>query len=476
MIGCPQLGDPKMKMRSNGFVSTLLAALCLSFLTATSQAATPKRLLVKIDRSYYKAHYNEIHAAGLDVAGMNIPKGTVDLIVTQEDFDTLRKMGIPVPRTPLEVTTRGPDSKYKTPDQVAQLLAGYQTAYPAIAQVTSIGKSLQGRDILAIRITQNVSQPDGNKPAILYNGMHHAREVMSTEVPLDIADYLLTNYGKDAKVTHWINSDVIYVVPMLNPDGNNLVWTQDNMWRKNARGNYGVDINRNYPYQWNRCDGSSSSKSADDYRGPSAASEPETNVVMNFVTSIHPVFDISFHSYSEIVIYPYGCGGHTETANVVEPLGQQMAALIPSDDGSGHYTAGLAPDLLYPVDGSDLDWMYHVDHVIPYVIEVNSDSEGFQPSYDDWRDKTVNAVRPAWQLLLDRMDGPSIRGNVHGIKMTQVTVKGATFTENYPVHVDGSYHMVLNPGDYQLTFTGPNQTPQTKTVHVGATRTHFDLN
>jgi len=464
-----------MKIRWNGLAVVLVVTALLG-LGQQAFAAPDKRMLIKIERSYYKAHYDEIHRAGLDVAGMNIPKGTVDLIVTSEGLETLRQMGITVPRNPAEFKMRDPDSQYKTPDSLAQTLASLQSTYPNIAKVISIGKSLQGRDIWAIRITKDIAQPDGTKPTILFNGMHHAREVMSTEVPLDIANYLLSNYGKDAKVTHWVDTDVTYVIPMFNVDGNNLVWTQDNMWRKNARGDYGVDINRNYPYQWNSCNGSSDNQGADDYRGPSAASEPETTVMMNFVTSIHPVFDISFHSYSEIVIYPYGCGAHTETADVIEPLGQQMAALIPSDSGNGHYTAGLAPDLLYPVDGADIDWMYHEAHVIPFVIEVNSDSQGFQPSYDDWRDKTVTKVRPAWQLLMDRLDHSAVRGFVKGMKMTRVSVQGATFSQTYPIHADGSYHAVVNPGDYQLTFSGPGLKSVERTVHVGKDRMNLDLN
>jgi hypothetical protein len=428
---------------------------------------------VKIEMSEFRTHYTEIHKAGIDVAGMNIPKGKVDLIVNPEEYDLLRRMGITLSRSPKEIRNAAPDSKFKTPDQVATLLEQLQTTYPDLAQVTSIGKSLQGRDILTIRITQNVAQADGAKPTILFNGMHHAREVMSTEVPLDIAEYLLSNYGKDAKVTHWLNSNVVYVVPMLNVDGNNLVWTQDNMWRKNARGNYGVDINRNYPYQWNGCNGSSSDTSADDYHGPSAASEPETNVLMNFVTKIHPAFDISFHSYSEIVIYPYGCGTHTETADVIEPLGKQMAALITSDSGTGHYTAGLAPELLYSVDGDDIDWMYHEAHVIPFVIEVNSDAQGFQPGYDQWRDKTVNSVRPAWQLLLDRLDHSSIQGTAVGAKEIKVdrVNSNESFSQTYPIHWDGSYRMILNPGDYRLSY-GSRQ----RVVHVGDAPVNLDLN
>ena len=453
----------------------LLAAIAL--LAGMSPAGGTKRFLLKLDRSDFKTHFTEIRNAGLDIAGMNILKGTVDLLVTPDQYDLLRGMGIRLNRNLIEVRPDAPDAKFKNPDQVAQVLGGLQQTYPDLAQVSSIGKSLQGRDILVIRITQHVAQSDSGKPAVLFNGMHHAREVMSTEVPLDIAETLLSNYGKDPKVTHWVDSNVIYVVPMLNVDGNNLVWTQDNMWRKNARGNFGVDINRNYPYQWNSCNGSSSDTGAQDYRGPTAASEPETNVLMDFVKSIHPVFDISFHSYSELVIYPYGCGGHTETADVIEPLGTQIAALIPSDTGNGHYTAGLAPDLLYPVDGADIDWMYHEEHVIPFVIELNSDAQGFQPGYDDWRDKTVSKLRPAWQLLLDRLDHASIRGiaTIPGnagnstVRVQRVN-SSVDFSQKYPIHRDGSFHMILNPGDYRLIFEGPGFHPATRMVHVGDDR------
>ena len=161
------------------------------------------------------------------------------------------------------------------------------------------------------------------------------------------------------------------------------------MWRKNARGGYGVDINRNYPYAWNSCNGSSSSRYAQDFHGDSAASEPETQVMMEYVRSVHPVISISYHSYSEIVIYPYGCSGqHTETKAVVEKIGKELASKLKTDDGKDTYTAGTAPDLLYSVDGGDIDWLYAVGQVIPFVIEVNSSSQGFQPSYSRWRDKT----------------------------------------------------------------------------------------
>lgn len=449
----------------------LSLALLLSIFVGAGPTLSHPRYLVRISLEELKSHLAQIRHTGVDVAGVNIPRGTADLIADSEQLAQLSREGVAGRRNPTRLVLDAPDAKFKTPEQVAQILAGFQKTYPELARVESIGKSAQGRDILALRITENAGKSAPSKPAILFNGMHHAREVMSTEVPLDIAEYLLSHYGSDSKVTHWLDSNVIYVLPMLNVDGNNLVWTQDSMWRKNSRG---VDINRNYPYKWNGCGGSSDASDAQDYHGPSAASEPETNVLMNFVKSVHPVFDISFHSYSELVIYPYGCGQHTETADVVEPLGKQLASLIPSDTGSGTYTAGLAPELLYTVDGDDISWMYHDQHVIPFVIELNSDEQGFQPSYDDWRDKTVTKLRPAWQLLLDRLDHSTIRGQVNlpaGAR-PRVRVQGlgaqSEFRQTYPVRPDGSFFAVVNPGDYRVTVEGAGMNgSRSGTVRVG---------
>src|SRR5690606_23752947 len=111
----------------------------------------------------------------------------------------------------------------------------------------------------------------------------------------------------------------------FNVDGNNKMWDRNFMWRKNTRNGHGVDINRNYPTGWKSCNGSSSWPSAQDYRGSGPASEPETLAMMNFVASIKPVFNISYHSYSEIVIYPFGCRpGRTPVTEAVEMIGDEI--------------------------------------------------------------------------------------------------------------------------------------------------------
>lgn len=252
---------------------------------------------------------------------------------------------------------------------------------------------------------------------------------------------------------------------MFNVDGNNKMWNGNKWWRKNTRGGYGVDLNRNYPAGWKSCNGSSGSRYSQTYRGPSPASEPETQNMMDFVKRIRPVFNISYHSYSEIVIYPYGCSPkRTMNYEVVEGIGQEIGNLL-------NYKAGTSYELLYNTDGGDIDWMYDEYQVIPYVIEVNSRSEGFQPSYKKWRDKTVIRNREGWKLLLNKLNGPGVKGiySLAGEAFDDLSVevlKGRNIILNYKVNTYGNYHLVLNPGEYTLIYKLNDEEVERRAVKV----------
>ena len=188
---------------------------------------------------------------GYAIGGVDFDAGTVDVLTrTGDEGLALKFQGYAVKSLHTIDTTIAPDTNYATPEKVEQRLAAYHAQFPALTHVESIGKSVENRDIWAIKISTTPESRDPAKPVILFNGMHHAREVMAAEVPLDTIDYLLTNYGTDPAVSKWVDNNDIWVVPMLNVDGNNKVWTGNSMWRKNARGTFGVDINRNYPYAW----------------------------------------------------------------------------------------------------------------------------------------------------------------------------------------------------------------------------------
>ncbi len=447
----------------------IVASFCLmtAALSGAGASAGVGDTLIKLQLVDYPGQMRQLQARSLDVAGVDFQKKQVDLLVSGQELDWVKRHGFRVVSQELARSRMAPDSRYHNPEKVESALKQYAALYPSLARVASIGKSLQGRDIWSIRLTRNVSMDDPSKPHVFFNAMHHAREVMTTEVAIDIIDTLLTQYGKDPQITRWMDSYVIDVVPMFNVDGNNLVWTQESMWRKNARGGYGVDINRNYPYAWNSCRGSSSYRSAQDFHGESAGSEPETQVMMNYVKQIQPVFSISYHSYSEIVIYPYGCQGQrTETREVVEKIGKELARVLKRDDGKGTYTAGTAPELLYSVDGGDIDWLYAIGGVIPYVIEVNASSQGFQPSYQKWRDSTVRNQQAGWRYLLARMDGSSIHGQVtdtggNPIENARLRIKsvGGGFTQVVRMKTKGFFNVILNPGSYEVIVEADGYAP-----------------
>lgn len=462
------------------FKKLLLLVGTLAFLLWSLAAVenTPKRKLVTLQLSDYPSQMKIIRSFNVDVAGVNLRQNKIDVVVSQAELDFLQEQ---IPQAKILATQVADVSEvspqYKTPAEVDAELHQYARNYPELTELVEAGKSLEGRIIWAIKITSKTAA-QGVKPALLINGMHHAREVMSVEVPLDAIDYLLKNYQSDPHVKHWVDNNEIWILPMLNVDGNNYMWTKDNMWRKNVRNRHGVDINRNYPYAWNSCDGSSGYSFAQDYRGPSAGSEPETQTLMNLVKKSRPVFNISFHSYSELVLYPYGCEGQrTPTDHVVERIGKEMAALLPSDDDPDQtYTPGTSWELLYSVDGGDVDWMYHEMGVVPYVIEVNAQAQGFQPDYDRWRDRTVLKIRKAWMMLLDKLDQSSVRGQILSqdgkiIENARAVISLAGNQQHVQkVNAAGYYHMVLGPGNYTIKLEADGYKSQAVQVEIKDTR------
>ncbi len=424
------------------------------------QAEERFHVKIKIEAQKFKDTLKKFRDREFDIAGVNVKTNEVGLVVSREELRGLRNEGFTVIKETLLGASL--DTEFKDPSEIESILRGFADKYPNLTDLMSLGKTEQGRNIWALKISNKNNFSKLKKPIFYINGMHHAREVMSPEVPLDMIEYLLTNYGGDKKVTHWVDQNEIYAVPMVNPDGNNIVWTNNNWWRKNFSKGYGVDINRNYPYMWGQCRGSSGNKSADDYRGPSAGSENETNAVVELIKNIRPVASLSLHSYSELVLYPLSCQGQKSAHHeFFKRVGGDLAKQIPVDGGGDTYTHGTPWEILYSVDGGDIDWLYSDFGVMPFVIEMNQE---FQPSYSQYRDKTVKKLRVAWMTLLDLLDGSGVRGKVSGeqeIIVKNISGNRSWTDYNYKTDVNGNFHIVLDPGVYLVNG---------KKVVVGGTR------
>lgn len=425
-----------------------LKSLTVAIAFATATAFASDAMIVRFDLTDSMKTY--LKANEFDITGVNYKTMEIEALLTDSELSLIKAQKANIKFSFPQNLVVAPDSEYKNPEEIEDFVVEIHAKYPDITELKVIGKTLEGRDIYAIKISDN-AKIDEAEPTMLVNAMHHAREVMTPEITTDMIDYLTSNYGKNAEVTSWVNNSEIWVIPMFNLDGNNKMWMQDSMWRKNTRNGHGVDINRNYPAGWNSCNGSSARESAQDYRGTAPASEPETQAMMNFVASVKPVFNISYHSYSEIVIYPFGCRPRkTPAEEAVEAIGAEIGKKI-------DYKPGTAWELLYNADGGDIDWMYTEHQVIPYVIEVNSTWDGFHPNYAKMRDKTVLRNRPGWMLLLNKLQGPSLQGMVKPSEYSVIKISKAgdlRVAQSYKINPDGSYYVILKPGKYDIVFEG----------------------
>ncbi|XP_028172456.1 carboxypeptidase B-like isoform X2 [Ostrinia furnacalis] len=170
--------------------------------------------------------------------------------------------------------------KYHRLNVIYAFLDELERDFPAICTVSVIGKSVEGRDIKMLKI----SNSNASNCAVWLDGSIHPREWITTAVVTYIADVIVKNFPNLS--TSITNKDW-HIVPVLNPDGYEYTYTHDRMWRKNRAcydGEYGVDLNRNFSYGWgnNGDEGSSEDPNNVFYRGPAPFSEPETAAVRLF--------------------------------------------------------------------------------------------------------------------------------------------------------------------------------------------------
>lgn len=278
---------------------------------------------------------------------------------------------------------------YATFAEIEAFTDGLAAAAPNLVTKVTIGQSLEGRDITALRIK------DPNAPAdvcqLAVNGTQHAREWISPMANCFIADYLVNNHGSDPDVTALLENVEFIIIPVVNPDGYTYTHNVDRFWRKNRRNNgdgtFGVDLNRNWGYQWaNGLPGSSSgSTSSETYRGTAPFSEPETTVVSDFLSTLSNLKGhIDVHTYSQLILGPWG---YNDT--IVPPreselraAQEEMAAAMFAVDGKT-YLAGLGTDqLLYTADGIAPDWTFGVLDALSWTYEMRPDCcglDGFDP-------------------------------------------------------------------------------------------------
>jgi len=271
------------------------------------------------------------------------------------------------------------DKAYHDYARMKSALDAVAKANPRLASLFSIGKGWQGREIWALRFntTESGTKPS-KKPGALFVGAHHAREHLSVEMPLKIAQHLAAKKD-DPAVKKLLETRDIYVVPMLNPDGaeydistGQYKWHRKNM-RANPDGELGVDLNRNCGFLWGG-EGASGSTYSDTYRGPSVFSEPETSALKAFVDSRPNITTFnSFHSYGGLIMYPWGGKDALVEDAVDRKAFQVMAGAMAKMTG---FQAQQSSDM-YVATGDTCDWAYDAAGIFAFTTEL--EGSGFYP-------------------------------------------------------------------------------------------------
>lgn len=282
---------------------------------------------------------------------------------------------------------------YHTFSEMEEALDAMAIAYPGLVTVKRQTGNLtdDGHPIYWLKISDN-PDVDENEPEILYTALHHAREPLSLSQMLYFMWHLLENYGKDQEITYLLDNTELYFMPCLNPDGyiyNEM--TNPNgggMWRKNKRDNDedgifdeqrdGVDLNRNYGYQWAfNNEGSSSSPGSNVYRGPWEFSEPEVEAIKTFAFEHNFQFILNYHSYANCLLIPWG---YVDERN---PDSTYYAGFAEALTKENHYKIGNTYQSLgYTANGTAIDWMYSETGAYTFTPEMGFDSDGFWPATD----------------------------------------------------------------------------------------------
>ncbi|XP_061721872.1 uncharacterized protein LOC133528500 [Cydia pomonella] len=261
------------------------------------------------------------------------------------------------------------NSYYRAKD-IVNWMKDIKSLYPKEISLFSIGKSLEGSDIVCMKIIFKGSK---RRSKVVIEGGIHAREWISPAVVTYIINELIqARKGLRNKELQIIAYNYEwFIIPLFNIDGYEYSHTTDRMWRKNRRGGYGVDLNRNFDVAFGTVGVTLTDKKDDIYCGPKAFSEPETQHMRKFMQSISKNLlishYISFHAYGQLFILPYAyTKKHLENFNEMKKIGENTAARIKKRYGA-KYTVGTAFDTLgYMASGSSVCWAKK-SFKIPYV-------------------------------------------------------------------------------------------------------------
>ena len=418
------------------------------------------------------------------------PKGTASPMRSVNDS------AYPVPAIPHVAISWDRYHSYNATNSLTMALFNITNAYPSIIKLYSIGKSWYGRDIWAVKISDNPGI-DEDEPEILFDGLHHSREWLSMEVCLYFIWYMAENYAANTTIKNIVDNNQIWVLPAMNPDGRQFDANHDGIdptnfwgslgWRKNQRDNNnngifddnydGVDVNRNYDSNFGGI-GSSPDPASDTYHGPYAFSEPEARALRNLVYNHTFQTYVTLHAPSQLILYPWGYNSAAPpTVDNLQAVGAEIQSRIPNNADGGSPFPVKQWTGMYTSSGISIDWLYDTMKVpLPYTIEVYGGGNNFHPPADKVETvclDTLNALiymctaagNP--YMLLNKANDAGVfmlRDISYNATYGAGTVPFRVFAENYGTGSQAPFNVHIEIRDETDTVVYQDTKPTSKTL------------
>jgi hypothetical protein len=354
---------------------------------------------------------------------------------------------------------------YHTYERIQEIGDSLVAAHPDLIQKLRIGQTTQeSRDIFAYKIAR-AAQDDLDRPAIMFDGCHHADEIMGAQITTALMQELVSKYGEDEEVTRWLDGYEIYVVPVVNVDGHHVVTHNiDPRWRKNTRDldgdgvlyeyGEGVDLNRNYDFNW--ANGGSGDSASVRYRGEYPFSESENRAMRSLVEDKRFLLSITYHSQGEVIYYPWTWRGRPAPDDkLLTEIANGIAGSIPTMAGDTTYVAEYGAGTV----GQSYPWLYGRYGTFDFIVETGRGSHVFPPEMEPG---IVEANLEGARYLIRRAAGPGLALKVRDadsgdpvVAEVWIPVIDTEDVDRRRTRSTGSHWRLLHPKTYSIHVSAP---------------------